>query len=253
MTGLAVENLTVRRGDRAVVENVTLSVSPGQLVGLIGPNGAGKTTLMRAVLGLLPAEGYSSLAALPERERARQAAWLPQDRDIAWPVSVETLVALGRTPYLAAGRKLSQTDRAAISDAVARMDLQSLRHRIATELSGGEKARALIARVLAQDTSVILADEPVAGLDPAHQIAAMKVFRALAQEGRTVVVSLHDLGLASQYCDRLLLMDRGRIAADGPPSVVLDDAAMRAVFSVGGHWSDTPQGRVFHAIDGALQ
>ncbi len=249
MTGVDIRNLTVRRGDHPVVNDVTLSVVPGEFVGLIGPNGAGKTTLMRAALGLLPFDGMSSLATLDTRQRARIATWLPQDRDIAWGVSVETLVALGRTPYLAAGRRLSAADRSAIARALDRMDLQHLSQRVATELSGGEKARALIARALAQETPIILADEPVAGLDPAHQIAAMKVFRDLAREGHTVLVSLHDLGLASRYCDRLILLNHGQVAADGPPEQVLDDARMRAVFHVGGHWSETPVGAVFNALE----
>ena len=250
MTRVDIENITVRRDGHPVVQNVSLSLTPGSLVGLIGPNGAGKTSLMRAALGLLPFEGRSALAELGPRDRARTAAWLPQDRDIAWPVSVETLVALGRTPYLAAGRKLSTADRAAVSSALLRMELRDLAHRTATELSGGEKARALIARVLAQETPVIFADEPVAGLDPAHQIAAMRVFRTLAREGRTVLVSLHDLGLASRYCDRLILLDHGKVVADGAPRAVLDDARMRSVFAVGGHWAETPQGPIFQALEG---
>ena len=250
MTEFALTDLTVRRGDHPVVAGVSFDLKPGGMTGLIGPNGAGKTTLMRAALGLLPCEGSSTIAAMPARDRARVAAWLPQERDIAWPVNVETLVALGRTPYLAAGRKLSSADRASIASAIERMDLQALTHRKATELSGGEKARALIARVLAQDTPIVLADEPVAGLDPSHQIAAMKVFRTLAHEDKTVLVSLHDLGLASRYCDRIILLDRGRVVADGPPSEVLNTDLISAVFHVGGHWADTPEGRVFQVLEG---
>lgn len=249
MSGFSVEHLTVRRGGLTTVKDVTLSFSSGELIGLIGPNGAGKTTLMRATMGLLPFDGFSSLAALLPRERARMATWLPQERDIAWPVSVEMLVALGRTPYLAAGRRLSGLDKAAVSRALAKMDLTDLSRRTATELSGGEKARALIARALAQETPVVLADEPVAGLDPAHQMAAMKVLRSLAREDRTVLVSLHDLGLASRYCDRLVLLDHGKIVADGRPVDVLDDSRMRSVFGVGGHWADTPAGAVFNPVD----
>ena len=250
MTEFALTDLTVRRGDHPVVAGVSFDLKLGGMTGLIGPNGAGKTTLMRAALGLLPCEGSSTIAAMPARDRARVAAWLPQERDIAWPVNVETLVALGRTPYLAAGRKLSSADRASIASAIERMDLQALTHRKATELSGGEKARALIARVLAQDTPIVLADEPVAGLDPSHQIAAMKVFRTLAHEDKTVLVSLHDLGLASRYCDRIILLDRGRAVADGPPSEVLNTDLISAVFHVGGHWADTPEGRVFQVLEG---
>jgi iron complex transport system ATP-binding protein len=246
---LEVRNLTLHHGRAKVLDDVSLSVDPGKVVGLIGPNGAGKTTLMRSVLGLLTFDGYSSLAVLPERERARRAAWLPQERDIAWPVDVETLVALGRTPYLGAGRKLSDTDQSAISRAIARMGLQDLTRRKSTELSGGEKARALIARVLAQETPIVIADEPIAGLDPAHQISAMRVFKSVAAEDKVVIVSLHDLGLASRYCDRLILLSHGRIVADGPPDQVLTDARMRSVFGVGGHWSDTPSGSLFHAIE----
>lgn len=246
---LEVRNLTLHHGRAKVLDDVSLSVDPGKVVGLIGPNGAGKTTLMRSVLGLLTFDGYSSLAVLPERERARRAAWLPQERDIAWPVDVETLVALGRTPYLGAGRKLSDTDQSAISRAIARMGLQDLTRRKSTELSGGEKARALIARVLAQETPIVIADEPIAGLDPAHQISAMRVFKSVAEEDKVVIVSLHDLGLASRYCDRLILLSHGRVVADGPPDQVLTDARMRSVFGVGGHWSDTPSGSLFHAIE----
>lgn len=246
---LEVRNLTLHHGRAKVLDDVSLSVDPGKVVGLIGPNGAGKTTLMRSVLGLLTFDGYSSLAVLPERERARRAAWLPQERDIAWPVDVETLVALGRTPYLGAGRKLSDTDQSAISRAIARMGLQDLTRRKSTELSGGEKARALIARVLAQETPIVIADEPIAGLDPAHQISAMRVFKSVAAEDKIVIVSLHDLGLASRYCDRLILLSHGRVVADGPPDQVLTDARMRSVFGVGGHWSDTPSGSLFHAIE----
>ncbi len=247
---LALENLCVRRGNRIVVDGVSLEVSGGEVVGLIGPNGAGKTTLMRAAQGLVAYSGTSSLADLSARDRARSAAWLPQTRDIAWPISVATLVALGRTPYLAGGRKLSAADRAAIDTAIDRMDLRALAQRTATELSGGEQARALIARVLAQETPLLLADEPVSGLDPAHQIATMRVFAGLAADGRGVLVSLHDLGLAARHCTRLALMHRGRIVADGAPREVLSDARMRDVFGVGGHWSEGPDGPAFHVVEG---
>ncbi len=252
MTRLAVADLTVRRGDRTVVADVSFEVREGEVVGLIGPNGAGKTTLMRALLGLLPHEGRSSLTDLSPRDRAKAAAWMPQTREVAWPVSVETLVALGRTPHLAGGRRLSTDDRRAIAEAMSVMDLGPFRTRPATELSGGELARVLIARVLAQDTPLILADEPVAGLDPASQIALMKVFRRIAGAGKAVVVSMHDLSLAARHCSRLLLMHKGRLVADGPPDAVLDDARCREVFGIGAHWHDAPDGRAFHMTEGAI-
>lgn len=249
MTLLELENLTVRRNGQIAVEAASLSIAPGEVVGLIGPNGAGKTTLLRAALGLLAFEGHSSLARLSPRQRARTAAWLPQSREIAWPVPVATLVALGRSPYLAGGRRLSEDDRRAIDAAIDAMDLGALAKRPATELSGGEQARALIARVIAQATPLILADEPVAGLDPAHQFALMRLFRKIAGEGKAVFVSLHDLGLAAASCTRLVMLHRGRVVADGPPGEVLSPERLSQVFGVSGHWTDTPQGKAFHVLD----
>lgn len=229
MSGLILRNLTVTRGSRAVVQDVTLSVAPGEFVGLVGPNGAGKTTLLRAALGLISAQGQSSLAALPAADRARAAAFLPQAREVAWPVAVEVLVALGRVPH---GRRMGPGDRAAVDQALDRMGLTALRGRNVLELSGGELARALIARVLAQETPLILADEPVAGLDPAHQIRTMQVFAALAAEGRGVVASVHDLGLAARHCTRIVVLAKGRVMADGAPLAVLDDATLEAAFGI---------------------
>jgi iron complex transport system ATP-binding protein len=242
MSLLSLENLTVTRGDRRVLDGVTLSVGQGEFVGLIGPNGAGKTTLLRAALGLLPHGGRSSLSALPLASRARQAAFLPQSRDIAWPVTVETVVALGRAPHGAKGSE------AAVTRALDRMDLAPFRHRPATDLSGGEQARVLIARALAQDTPLLLADEPVAGLDPAAQLRTMQVCAALAAEGRAVIASIHDLGLAALHCTRLVLLQHGRIAADGPARDVLTDDLLSRVFGVRGFHADTPDGPVFQPL-----
>jgi iron complex transport system ATP-binding protein len=234
MSLLSLDALTVRRGSRTIVEGVTAALGPGELVGLLGPNGAGKTTLMRAALGLQPAAaggvalGGTPLARLPARERALRAAYVPQDRSVAWPVSVETVVGLGRLPHRAG----PAADRAAIEAALVAMELEDLRDRPATELSGGERARALIARALAQDAPLLLADEPTAGLDPGHAIMLMRRFRALAAEGRGLFVSLHDLGLAARWCDRLLLLDRGRLVADGPPAAVLTAERLAAVYGI---------------------
>jgi iron complex transport system ATP-binding protein len=236
MTLLSLQNFTVRRGECPVVDGVSLTVQAGECVGLLGPNGAGKTTLLRGALGLLPHEGVSNLASLTPLARAVTAAFLPQGRQIAWPVSVLDLVGLQAKP-------------AAVSAALDRMGLNGFRSRVATELSGGEQARVLIARALAQDTPLLLADEPVAGLDPEAQIRAMGVFRALADEGRGVVVSLHDLGLAARHCTRLVLMDRGRVVADGVPHAVLTDEMLDRVFGVRGYHAETPDGVVFQATE----
>lgn len=241
MSLLDLHDLTVLRGECPVVDRVTLSVAAGECVGLIGPNGAGKTTLLRGALGLLPHEGVSSLARLSPKARAARAAFLPQGRDIAWPVTVETVIRLGRAPH---GRFGAQ-DAAAVERALARMNLATYRDRIATQLSGGEQARVLIARCLAQETPLLLADEPAAGLDPEAQIKTMQVFRALADEGRAVVASIHDLGLAARHCTRLVLMHRGRVVATGAPADVLTDANLSDVFGVRGVHLDTPDGPVF--------
>jgi iron complex transport system ATP-binding protein len=236
-------NLRVRRGQCPVVDGVTLTVSAGEFVGLIGPNGAGKTTLLRAALGLLRHEGDSSLVALAPGPRARAVAFLPQGREIAWPVSVADLVALGRGPHLAGG--LMAQDRAAVDRALERMGLSDFRDRTATALSGGEQARVLIARALAQETPLLLADEPVAGLDPQAQLRCMQVFAGLASERRAVVAAIHDLGLAARYCTRLVLMDRGRVVADGPPRAVLSPDNLAKVFHVTGLYTETPDGPLF--------
>jgi len=242
---LSLDLLTVMRGGCPVVDGVTLEIGAGEVVGLIGPNGAGKTTMMRAALGLLAASGGSSLTAVHARDRAKAAAWLPQAREIAWPVSVETLVSLGRSPYLAGGRKLSQADHEAVAQALEQMGLTAFATRDATALSGGEQARVLIARVLAQSTPLIMADEPVAGLDPAHQFSLMRVFSKLAQGGKSVLVSMHDLGLAAQYCTRLVMIHRGKLVADGTPREVLSDDRLRDVFQISGRWD----GDAFHVTD----
>lgn len=244
MTLLQMENLTVRRGDRVTVDRVSLTCGEGEFIGLIGPNGAGKTTLLRAALGLLPHEGLSSLARLSVADRARAAAFLPQAREIAWPVRVADIVSLGRAPH---GTDRA-TDAQAVERALSRMGLDAFCDRIATALSGGEQARVLIARALAQETPLLLADEPVAGLDPAAQLRAMQVFAALATEGRSVIASIHDLGLAAQHCTRLVLLHGGRVAADGPPREVLTDDLLARVFGVRGFHADTPDGPVFQPL-----
>jgi iron complex transport system ATP-binding protein len=245
-----VTQATVMRGSRRVLDGVSLTVEPGELVGLIGPNGSGKTTLMRATLGLLPlASGTSNLASLKPSARARAVAWLPQSREIAWPVSVETVVALGRLPHLPRAGSLAAEDRAAVDAALAQMNLTEMRHRIATDLSGGEQVRVLIARTLAQGAPILMADEPIAGLDPGAQIASMRVFSEIAASGGTVMVSLHDLGLAARHCSRLILLDRGRIAADGAPATVLTAATLASVFGITAHFTTTADGAVFQALE----
>lgn len=242
MSLLSVQTLSVKLRDRPVLRNVSFDVGEGELIGLIGPNGAGKSTMMRAVLGLIPFDGVSSLAAMSPSARARHAAWMPQSREIAWPVTVEALVALGRMPH---GQRGTVADRAAVDAAIERMALAPFRTRTATRLSGGEQARALIARALAQETPLLMADEPIAGLDPEHQIATLDTFASLAREGHGVILSLHDLGLAARHCTRLILLTDGEILADGPPAEVLTEARLEQAFRIRAFHAETADGPVF--------
>jgi len=247
-TGLVLTGLKVSLGGRRVLEGIDLTVAPGECIGLIGPNGAGKSTLMRAALGLLPAGGQSSLGALPRRERALAAAWLPQAREIAWGMTVAEVVALGRTPHRRPGAPFDAADRAAVGHAMASADVARFADRPATHLSGGEQARVLLARALAQAAPMLLADEPVAGLDPAHQIAAMEIFASHARAGGSVIAALHDLGLAARWCSRLVLLDRGRIVADGPPETVLTEERLAAVYGIAAHIAEADGGLIVQPV-----
>ena len=228
------DNLSVTLGGRQVVAGISTELTGG-LIGLVGPNGAGKSSLVRAIAGLVPSEGtilIDGKRALPLRERARRIAYLPQGQAVFWPVTVERLVALGRLPHLAPFERPADTDHAAIERALTRTDLLDLRDRSIDELSGGERARVLLARALAVEAPLLLADEPLAALDPAHQIEVMQLLRAEAARGATVIAVLHDLTLAARWCDRLLLMDKGQLVADGAPRQVLTAERIDAVYGV---------------------
>lgn len=244
---MTLTELSVYRGPCPVVDRVSLSVFAGEVVGLIGPNGAGKTTLMRAALGLLPYRGSSSLGAMAPHLRAKSVAWMPQTREIAWDLSVEAVVMLGRLPH--ADGQAGSADRAAVAHALAVMGLEGFAQRKATALSGGEQARVLLARALAQDTPLLLADEPVAGLDPQHQITTMTALRRAARAGKGALVSLHDLGLAARHCDRLILMHRGHIHAQGRAEDVLTKSNLEAVFGISFFLETGPSGVIFQPLD----
>lgn len=247
MVTIALENLGVALGRRAVVKDASAGFAPGTLTGIVGPNGAGKSTLARAMLALVPATGTVRIdgidaAAMPRADLARRIAYLPQGQVLHWPLTVERLVGLGRLPHLTPMSRIGEADSAAIERAMARADILPLRHRIATELSGGERARVLFARALAVEAPALIADEPLASLDPGHQIDAMDLLRAEADAGALVIAVLHDLSMAARYCDRLLIVDKGRIVADGTPPAVLTADLLRAVYGIdarietGGDW-----------------
>ena len=247
MVSIALEDVGVTLGRRAVVRGVSAAFAPGTLTGIVGPNGAGKSTLARAMLALVPACGRiwidgTGVAAMPRAELARRIAYLPQGQTLHWPLTVERLVGLGRLPHLAPMSRIADADAAAIERAMTRADVLTLRNRIATELSGGERARVLFARALAVEARALIADEPLASLDPGHQIDVMDLLRAEADAGALVIAVLHDLTMAARYCDRLLIVDDGRIAADGAPRDVLTPPLLRTVYGIdarvenGGDW-----------------
>lgn len=248
---LAVEHIRVSLGGTYVLRGLSLAVERASFIGLVGPNGAGKTTLVRAIANLIAFEGKISLDDVPvgaigTRARARKIAYLAQGAESHWPLSVERLVALGRLPHLEPFRAPRPADEAAIERAMTLADVVPFRHRDVLTLSGGERARALLARALAVEAPLLLVDEPVASLDPYHQLGVMEVLGAYVAEGRTVVAVLHDLSLAARYCDRLVLLDEGRVRADGAPADVLTAENLRAVYRVEAEIGG--EGRGFHVL-----
>lgn len=236
MNGVECRGVTVRRGGRAVVDRADLDLEPGGWLGLVGPNGAGKTSLLHALCGLVPAEGSISLAGVDPRRStrrtlARTAALMPQRPVVPDGITVRDLVALGRTPYLRPLRTETRADRAAVENALARLDLDGLAGRPASTLSGGELQRAVLARALAQQPAVLLLDEPTSALDIGHQQTVLELVDDLRRtDGITVVAALHDLTLAAQYCSRLVMLDEGRVVAHDVPAAVLVPDRLRAVY-----------------------
>ena len=239
---LAAVNVEVSYEARPAVRATTLALLPGELIALVGPNGAGKSTLLRALAGLVGYRGTvtwqgAALAQLDGRTRARTVAYLPQDPPVHWPLAARELVALGRLPHRAYGANENAADAAAVTAAMRETDTLEFAGRSVSRLSVGERARVLLARALAVEAPVLLADEPIAMLDPYHQLDVLDTLRAYAAgreagSKRLVVVVLHDLGLAARFCDRVLLMDGGAIVGDGPPDQALGAEAIRAHYRV---------------------
>jgi len=231
---------SVRLGATAALADVSLTLARGEIVALLGPNGAGKTTLLRAALGLAPLDsGEAKLAGvdprtLSARRRALSAAYLPQRPQAIWPLRVEALVALGRYAHGAAPDKLSARDRAAVDDAIEACALTPLRARRMDEISGGEKARAHLARALAQQAPLLLLDEPTAGLDPAQALGVADILHARAQAGCGVIFSSHDIALVASLAHRVVLLSGGRVIAAGAPAEALTPETLARAYDRSG-------------------
>ena len=235
---LAAQDVSLALGGRAVLAGITARFAKGGVVAIVGPNGAGKSTLLSCLAGLLrPDSGAvtldgAAITALSGPQRARRLAFLAQAPQIAWDVDVRAFVGLGRTPRLGAFGP-SAEDHAAVEAALDVCDLNAFADRAVTQLSGGERARALIARGLAGETDWLLADEPLTGLDPGHALDALALFRRLAHdEGKGVLLTWHDLNLAARFADRILVLNEGRLVAEGAPDVALAPDILSSVYGV---------------------
>ncbi len=253
MSVLKTENLSVRLGGRTILEGLTAVFSTGQVTAIIGANGAGKSTFLSCLAGLRrPDAGTSSLGdqpvlALPHRERAQRIGFLHQTPEIAWAIDVETLVGLGRIPYVG-GRGLSAADRAAVARALDLADMAGFADRDVTTLSGGERARALIARALAGEPEWLLADEPMAGLDPGHQLDMADLFRRFARDGKGVILTLHDLSFAARLADRVIVLADGCIVADGAPTQALSPPVLAHAYGIETRFTDGAAGPLIELV-----
>jgi len=238
MKQLHAEQLSVSLGGQQILQSLSFNLQRGEMLGLIGPNGAGKTTLLRLLAGLLkPNSGTITLDGHPYTKlslqlRARKIAYLAQSGTAHWPMSVERIVALGRLPHLSDWQKPGDNDKQIIQRVMAQTDLRGFEQRQFNTLSGGERARVLLARALAAEPKILLADEPVAALDLAHQLQMMTLLKQFCNQGGAVVVVLHDLRLAAHYCHRLQLLTHGNELANGTPAEVLSEQHIAEAFGI---------------------
>lgn len=236
---LAAHNLTIQRGATTALTNVTATFHPGQVSVLLGPNGAGKSTLLTALAGLIPPTS-GTLTIPPAAQRPQSIGYLPQTADIHWDIDVQTLVHLGRFPHR--HTTTPPQDAQAIAEALKATDTSHLAARPITTLSGGERSRVLLARVLAGQPQWLLADEPLASLDPRHQLDSLNLFRQIASTGTGVILVLHDLNQAARVADHLHLLKAGQTIAAGPPTEVLTPETLRHTYDIEAHITTSPTG-----------
>lgn len=235
MTLLAAENVSVTRGSRSILRDVSLQAHAGEFIAVLGPNGAGKSTLLKALAGLVKPDAgkimldAKSLSALSYRQLAARRAYLPQNPHLEWPLPVERLVALGLTPRLPATGGLPESFQPAITSALEACDLADKRGQPATTLSGGEFARAMLARAIVSEPQILIVDEPITGLDPLHAMQSMRLLKSFARNGTLVIASLHDLTLAARYPSRVVVLVDGGVIGD---SEALTEELVHRAFGV---------------------
>tara|TARA_R110002111_G_scaffold199828_1_gene265267 strand:+ start:42707 stop:43474 length:768 start_codon:yes stop_codon:yes gene_type:complete len=232
---LRAANITVQLSEKTILSGINVDFKAGQLTGLVGPNGAGKSTLLRALAGLQTVSsgqvlfGEQSIQDMAPLNKAKKIAYLPQTHECHWPLPVERVVLLGRHPHND-GHHVSDKSLQAVKEAIAEADIGHLVGRPVNELSGGERARVMLARALATQSDILLADEPIVSLDPRHQIDVMALLQSLARKGKTVIVVLHELHLAMRYCQQLVLLESGKNVTEGSPIDVLTAKNLRDVY-----------------------
>lgn len=224
---------------KTILRDVSLRVQPGEFLGIVGANGSGKTTLLRTMVGLLqPQHGKveimgKELHDFPPEILARKRAYLPQSGECHWPIPVERVVELGRLPFIEPWRKPSGQDRKIMDDIIRECELEEIRYRPVDTLSGGEQSRVMAARALVGEPEILLADEPLTGLDPYHQLQLMALLKKMVLDSaRAVVIVMHDLSLAARFCDRLIMLHEGTILADGTPDRVLTEENISKAYRI---------------------
>ncbi len=253
MSLLSAKDISLNIGSSTILQGIDLELRPRELLGLIGPNGAGKSSLLRIICGLQHGNsgsvqlGDTPLTSIPPRQRAKRVAYLAQSGVVHWPLTVERLVELGRHPHLEGWQQSGEQDRRVVERIMREADITGLRERRFNTLSGGEQMRVLLARALAVEPAILLTDEPIAALDPSHQLDLMSLLRNHCEQGGAAIIVLHDLSLAAHYCHRLQLLHHGKTIANGAPDLVLSAENLERVYKIRTPQNQSPSSRLIPA------